>query len=177
MMTYRNALCRIASIATAVALTATMAGAQAKMEKMEKMDKKMDKMEMKDEIAKMPWGPGPDFLPKGAKMHVVSGNPGAAGPFVLHLMFPNGYTVKPHMHPADETVKVVAGHFHYGMGDKMNRKTMKTLKKGEEGTLPAKMNHYAAAQGRTVIELSSTGPFAITYVNAKDDPRNMGMKK
>ena len=72
----------------AVALTATMAGAQAKMEKMEKMDKKMDKMEMKDEIAKMPWGPGPDFLPKGAKMHVVSGNPGAAGPFVLHLMFP-----------------------------------------------------------------------------------------
>ena len=169
MISYATAMPRVASLAAAIVLTSSIAGAQA-------APMKMDKMEMKqDAIAKMPWAPGPDFLPKGAQMHVVSGNPGAAGPFVLHLMFPNGYAIKPHSHPTDEHVKVVAGTLHYGMGDKMERKGMQAVKKGEENNFPAKMNHYVAARGRTVVEVASTGPFQITYVNAKDDPR--GMKK
>ena len=169
MILYATVMTRVASFAAAIVLTTSIAGAQA-------APMKMDKMGMKqDAIAKMPWGPGPDFLPKGAKMHVVSGDPGAAGPFVLHLMFPNGYTIKPHNHPTDEHAKVVSGTLLYGMGDKIERKAMKAVKKGQEENFPAKMNHFVATRGRTVVEVASTGPFQITYVNAKDDPR--GMKK
>lgn len=172
MTSYRSLLQRIPPVALAMLACASIAQAQGAAMKMDKMDK----MDMKkDHIAQMPWGPGPDFLPKGAKMHVVSGNPGAAGPFVVHLMFPNGYIIKPHSHPADEHVKVVAGTFFYGLGDTMDRKAMKAMKKGEEGDLPATKSHYARARGRTVLELSSTGPIAVNYVKAKDDPR--GTKK
>jgi hypothetical protein len=32
------------------------------------------------------------------------------------------------------------------------------------------MNHYARAQGHTVVQVSGMGPFAMTYVNPADDP-------
>jgi hypothetical protein len=37
--------------------------------------------------------------------------------------------------------------------------------------MPAKNNHYVKAKGATQIVISSTGPFEITYVDPKDDPR------
>ena len=55
------------------------------------------------------WGPAPPSLPKGAKIAVVSGDPGQAGPFVIRLRFPPGYAVPPHRHPSDEHVTVVDG--------------------------------------------------------------------
>jgi hypothetical protein len=33
------------------------------------------------------------------------------------------------------------------------------------------MSHFAQAKGKTVVQVESTGPFALTYVNPKDDPR------
>ncbi|HEX7942857.1 MAG TPA: hypothetical protein VF488_13685, partial [Gemmatimonadaceae bacterium] len=71
----------------------------------------------------------------------------------------------------DETVTVKSGHFHYGMGDKIDSKTMKSLNAGQSATMPANGHHYARAQGHTVVAVSGTGPFAITYVNPADDPR------
>jgi hypothetical protein len=37
--------------------------------------------------------------------------------------------------------------------------------------MPKGMHHYAWASGETVVQLHGVGPFAITYVNAADDPR------
>jgi hypothetical protein len=34
------------------------------------------------------------------------------------------------------------------------------------------MNHFAAAKGATTIQIQGMGPFAMTYVNPSDDPRN-----
>jgi hypothetical protein len=34
----------------------------------------------------------------------------------------------------------------------------------------AHMNHYAWASEDTVVQVHGQGPFAITYVNAADDP-------
>jgi mannose-6-phosphate isomerase-like protein (cupin superfamily) len=104
---------------------------------------------------------------------VVSGDPTKAGPFTIQLNMPNGYRIMPHFHPTDEHVAVKSGHFHYGMGDRFDPKAFKSMKPGESGDIPANMHHYAHAQGRTVIEVSSTGPFVLTYVNAKDDPSKM----
>jgi mannose-6-phosphate isomerase-like protein (cupin superfamily) len=122
---------------------------------------------------KLHWGPAPAVFPKGAKMAVVSGDPTKAGPFTIQLNMPNGYRIMPHFHPTDEHVAVKSGHFHYGMGDRFDPKAFKSMKPGESGDIPANMHHYAHAQGRTVIEVSSTGPFVLTYVNAKDDPSKM----
>lgn len=122
--------------------------------------------------AKLQWGPAPPFLPAGAKFALVSGDPGKAGPFEVQLDMPNGYVVPPHWHPTDETVAVKSGHFHFGMGESIDRKAEKSLRPGQSGTLKATMRHWARAQGRTRISISGNGPFAITYVNPTDDPRN-----
>jgi quercetin dioxygenase-like cupin family protein len=120
---------------------------------------------------KLTWTKGPDFLPKGAMMAVVSGDPTKSGPFTVELSFPNGYRIAPHSHPTAERITVKSGEFTYGMGDEMKASEMKTMKPGDSGEMPAGMHHYAQARGKTVVAVSSTGPFAITYVHAKDDPR------
>jgi len=128
--------------------------------------------------AKLQWGPAPPFLPAGAQFALVSGDPGKSGPFEIELSLPNGYVIPPHSHPTDETVAVKSGHFRFGMGDKIDKKAEKTLAAGQSGTLKSPMNHWARAQGRTIVAVSGNGPFAITYVNAADDPRNgKGMGK
>jgi quercetin dioxygenase-like cupin family protein len=127
--------------------------------------------------AKLTWGPAPPFLPAGAKFALVSGDPGKSGPFEIELSMPSGYVIPPHTHPTAETVAVKSGHFMYGMGDKMNAKTEKTMNAGQSGTLPPNMAHYAHAKGKTVVSVSGNGPFAITYVNSSDDPRNKGKPK
>lgn len=113
---------------------------------------------------KLAWAPAPPFLPTGAKMAVVSGDPSKAGPYVLQLSMPGGYTIPPHQHPTDENLLIKSGAFRIGMGDKLDLKAMKVLKAGDKATAPAKMNHYAKASGATVVEVSGVGPFQITYV-------------
>jgi quercetin dioxygenase-like cupin family protein len=121
--------------------------------------------------AKLTWGPAPPFLPAGAKFALVSGDPSKSGPFEIELNMPNGYMIPPHTHPTAETVTVKSGHFVYGMGDKVDAKAEKTMKKGESGTMAQNQAHWAHAKGHTVVAVSGNGPFAITYVNPADDPR------
>ena len=82
--------------------------------------------------AKLTWGPAPPFLPAGAQFALVSGDPAKTGPFEIELSMPNGYVIPPHTHPTAETVAVKSGHFMYGMGDKMNAKTEKTMGRIDE---------------------------------------------
>jgi quercetin dioxygenase-like cupin family protein len=120
---------------------------------------------------KLTWMKGPPSLPAGAMMAVVSGDPSKTGPFVIELSFPNGYVVPPHSHPTAEKITVKSGEFLYGMGDELKASDMKAMTPGKSGEIPAGMHHYAKARGKTVVSLSSTGPFVINYVHAKDDPR------
>jgi quercetin dioxygenase-like cupin family protein len=122
--------------------------------------------------AKLTWGPAPPFLPAGARFALVSGDPGKAGPFNIQLELPDGYVIPPHWHPTDEHVTVKSGAFRYGMGDRVDGKSAKTLRAGQSVNLKATMHHYAMARGRTVVAVSGEGPFVITYVKPSDDPRN-----
>ncbi len=134
-------------------------------------DSTMPRAGMHHAPAALKWGPAPDAFPPGAQMAVVSGDPSKPAPFVLQLSLPNGYKVAPHFHPTDETVTVKEGTFLVGMGDTLNLAKTKPMAAGANATVKAGMHHYAAAKGKTLIEVSATGPFAITYVNPKDDPR------
>jgi quercetin dioxygenase-like cupin family protein len=121
--------------------------------------------------AKLNWGPAPAVFPKGAKMAVVSGDPAAAAPSVVEFSMPDGYRIPPHFHPVDERVEVKQGTFLMGMGDNFDASKAKPMNAGDKGLIPAKMHHYASAKGATVIEVTATGPFSMTYVNSADDPQ------
>ena len=118
------------------------------------------------------WGPSPPALPPGAQLSVISGDPSKEGPYVVRARFPAGYTVPPHTHPADENVTVISGAFHFAMGDKLDKSKGTALKPGAFFRAEKGMQHYAWASAPTVIQIHGIGPFAITYVNSADDPRN-----
>ena len=117
------------------------------------------------------WGPAPAVLPAGASAAVLDGDPFQSGPFTLRLMFPPGYRIPPHFHPADEHVTVISGHLNVGMGDQFDKKKGTALHSGAFGVIPANMHHFAWASDRTVIQLHGMGPWKLTYVNPADTPK------
>ena len=117
------------------------------------------------------WMEGPASLPSGVQMAVVSGNPGKMGMFTIRLKMPADYAVPAHSHPTNEVVKVLSGKLHYGMSDKLNMSEAKMLTVGHSVTMKAKMNHWVHAPTPATIQVSGMGPFQITYVDPKDDPR------
>ena len=117
------------------------------------------------------WNAAPPSLPPGAKAAVLYGDPAREGMFVLRLRLPKGYRIPPHTHPKPEIVTVISGAFHVGMGKTANAAQAKRLPPGSFFAFDPGMAHYAHVQEETVVQLSSTGPWTITYVNERDDPR------
>ena len=103
-------------------------------------------------------------------MAVMQGDPSKSELFTVRLDMPDGYNIAPHFHPTDEHITVISGTCLVGMGDAVEASKMSTLKTGEFATAPAQMHHYARAKGHTVVQVHAMGPFALTYVNAADDP-------
>ena len=117
------------------------------------------------------WSAGPPSLPLGARAAVLYGDPAKEGLFVMRLRLPKGYKIPPHTHPRPEIVTVVSGAFHVGMGTKANAGKATRLPPGSFFAFNPGMAHYAYVKEETVVQLSSTGPWAITYVHEADDPR------
>lgn len=84
---------------------------------------------------------------------------------------PDGYVIPPHWHPVQERVTVLSGTFHLGQGKAVNRQAAQALAPGSYFSLAPRMTHFAVAEGETVIQLTSMGPWQINYVNPADDPR------
>jgi quercetin dioxygenase-like cupin family protein len=122
--------------------------------------------------AEASFSPAPDAFPPGAQLAVLDGDPTSSGPFTVRLKMPDGYLIPPHWHPNDELVTVVEGTLQVGMGDQFTESALKPLSVGGFAKMPQGMHHYAQAKGPTVVQVHGPGPFAITYVNPSDDPRN-----
>jgi quercetin dioxygenase-like cupin family protein len=120
------------------------------------------------------WGPAPPFIPAGAQIAVLSGDPTKSVPYAVRLKFPANYAIPAHSHPTDENVVVTSGALTFGMGDKLNKSAAgnKTLGVGGYALAPAKMNHFAYTATETTIVLYGVGPVEFNYVNPADDPRN-----
>ncbi|MFK7602878.1 cupin domain-containing protein [Deinococcus sp. SM5_A1] len=119
----------------------------------------------------MKWGPGPAFLPPGAQLMVLNGDPGKAVPITLRLKFPAGYQIPAHWHPTQEDATVLSGSLNVGMGDVLKKSGSTLLKAGGFMPFGAKMNHYVWTDEETVVEVHLNGPFEITYVDPALDPR------
>ena len=117
------------------------------------------------------WGPAPAVLPPGAEAAVIYGDPSKEGLFALRLKLPAGYKIAPHTHPKIEAVTVISGTFKLGMGDTADEAKSQTLPAGSFFALPPGTPHYAFAEGETIVQISTVGPWGLTYINPKDDPR------
>lgn len=117
------------------------------------------------------WGPAPPFIPAGAQLAVVEGNPMAAsGDYTIRLKMPDGYRIAPHTHPLRENVTVISGTLKVGMGDKYEESKMMGLSAGGFVYLDPSMHHYAGASGETIIQIHGQSPVKFNYINPADDP-------
>jgi hypothetical protein len=117
------------------------------------------------------WAPGPPALPAGAKAAVLEGDPKQAGPFTMRLLFPDSYSIPPHVHSAVERVTIIQGTFRVGMGDKFDESALTPLPTGAFIATQPGTPHYGRAKGNTIIQVNAIGPWKLTYVNPADDPR------
>jgi mannose-6-phosphate isomerase-like protein (cupin superfamily) len=120
---------------------------------------------------KIPYGPAPSFVPAGAQLAVLEGDPSAStGDFTIRLKMPDGYRISPHWHPHRENVTVVSGNFRVGMGDAFDESKMMTFGTGSFAYLDPSMHHYGMASGEVVVQVHGMSPFQFNYVNPADDP-------
>ena len=117
------------------------------------------------------WLPGPASLPNGAEVAVLFGDPSNEGLFAMRLKMPKGYQIAPHNHAKPEVVTVISGTLRIGSGETADPSKAKPLPAGSFVALAPGKNHYASTDEDTVIQLNSTGPWSISYVNSRDDPR------
>jgi len=117
------------------------------------------------------FGPAPPFIPPGAQLAVLEGDPMASsGDYTIRLKMPDGYKIAPHTHPQRENVTVLSGTLKVGMGDKFEEAKMMSFGSGSFAYLDPSMHHYAAASGETVIQIHGASPVQFNYINPADDP-------
>ena len=117
------------------------------------------------------WSAGPASLEAGAQSAVLYGDPAKEGVFVMRLKPPAGFKIAPHTHPRPEILTVLSGGFHIGMGKVADKTKAQRLTAGSFFAFDPGLAHYAHVEEETVVQLSSTGPWTINYVNPADDPR------
>jgi hypothetical protein len=124
------------------------------------------------EPGEIDWQPAGPVLPAGAMMAVLAGDLAKEGPFIFRVRIPDGYQVAPHFHPGVENVTVISGTFGIGMGETFDDSALRNLAAGSLIVLPAESPHFVRTEGETEIQVHGIGPWALTYVNPADDPRN-----
>lgn len=125
--------------------------------------------------ANIVWGDVPPALPPGATIAVLEGDPFKPGPYSLRLKLPADYEIPAHWHTMAEHVTVISGTMNAGMGDKLDKEQSKAFPAGSYLSIPAKMHHFAWADGETIVQINGNGPFDINYIDAANDPRKNAM--
>jgi quercetin dioxygenase-like cupin family protein len=123
-----------------------------------------DPMPMLTDAAKLAWAPA-EGLPPGAQVAVLYGDPSKTGPFALRFKFPAGYQIPTHSHPTDELLTVLSGKARMSFGEDASEKTAEAMNQDSFMVLPAGQWHALWIDSETIIELHSTGPFAITLLH------------
>jgi quercetin dioxygenase-like cupin family protein len=117
------------------------------------------------------WGPGPAALPRGAEFAVLYGDPSKEEMFAMRAKMPKGYRIAPHTHPKPEIVTIISGTARLGMGETADPTKAQALPAGSFFVMNPGMVHYFSTDEDTVIQINTTGPWGLTYINPKDDPR------
>ena len=97
--------------------------------------------------------------PSGISMAVVTGNPNAAGTYVVRLKMNPGAKFPVHTHGMDERVTILQGNLLVGIGPKWNNASMKAYPAGTYAIIPAGVPHYVMAKDAVIVEVTGQGPF------------------
>src|SRR5262245_1888224 len=136
------------------------------------MSQTMDKMDNRlVRPAEIQWGPGPAVLPPGAQSAVFYGDPTKDGLFSMRFKLPKGYRVPPHTLTKAGLFTVIYGSFRIGMGEKADPSKARAMPAGSFIALAPGTPHFVSVDEETVVQLNNIGPWEITYLDQKDDPR------
>jgi mannose-6-phosphate isomerase-like protein (cupin superfamily) len=117
------------------------------------------------------YGPAPSFVPPGAQLAVLEGNPlASSGDYTIRLKMPDGYRIAPHWHPQRENVTVLSGTLKVGMGDRFEEGGMASFPAGSFAYLDPNMHHYVTASGEVIVQIHGMAPVQFNYINPDDDP-------
>jgi hypothetical protein len=117
------------------------------------------------------WGPAPPFVPAGAQLAVLEGDPMASsGDYTIRVKMPDGYKIAPHTHPLRENVSVISGTLKVGMGNQFDGAKMMPFAAGSFAYMEPSMVHYVQASGETVVQIHGQSPVKFNYINPADDP-------
>jgi quercetin dioxygenase-like cupin family protein len=117
------------------------------------------------------WSPASPALPRGAETSILYGNPDAEGMFALRIKMPRGFSIPPHTHLRPEVITVISGKLSLGLGEAADRASVESLPVGSLSIMPPRVVHYAFTDEDSIIQVNGSGPWAIDYVNPKDDLR------
>ncbi len=107
-----------------------------------------------------------------AQMAVIEGNLSEEEPFTFRLKLPDGYIIRPHIHPEYERVTVLSGALHFAHGEEFDYGKTHKLETGGLAIMAPGEPMYGYAEGEVIMQLHGTGPWGIEYINPEDDPRN-----
>jgi pimeloyl-ACP methyl ester carboxylesterase/quercetin dioxygenase-like cupin family protein len=130
-----------------------------------------------DEMTRNRGGAGTSGL-NGVQTTVLSGDPGAPGPYAFEIRVPARTQIAAHTHRDNRTALVVSGEWHFGYGQTASEAASKTLVPGSFYTEPAGVAHFAfTGNAPTVVYITGVGPTDTSYVNAIDDPTRPSTKQ
>ena len=106
----------------------------------------------------------------GTHMALVRGDPSAGGEFTFLFRMPDGYWIHPHTHPVGARLRVLSGTLLAGMGERLDTAAARAVGRGDSMQVARGMAHFEGARGETVIEVSGTGTWGITFLDPAKDP-------
>jgi len=122
------------------------------------------------------WNDRPGY--DGVKFAVVQGDPTKPGIYVVRAKFSPGTMTRPHWHPEDRYVTVIAGTWYTGEGDDFDPEKTQPLKAGSFMLHPAKGHHYDGAKDEEVIvQIIGIGPSNTTLVHPEQGHTGRSAKR
>ena len=106
----------------------------------------------------------------GTQMAVVRGDLSSGGDFTFLFRMPAGYWIHPHTHPVDARLRVMSGTLLVGTGERLDTAAVRALARGDSMRVDRGMAHFEGARGETVIEVSGTGAWGISFLDPSKDP-------
>lgn len=100
------------------------------------------------------------------EMAVVSGDPAAAGPFVLRFRTLQQVRIPPHWYASDEHVTVLRGAPSLGVGERYLTTALRQLHSGEQVVMRKQQRYFALLNPGSEVQLQGDGPFTPNWVDA-----------
>lgn len=114
--------------------------------------------------ADLPWRPASASMPAGAQIAILEGDPQQKRWFTVRLKVPAGSALRPHWHPRDERVTVIAGKVAVGFGETVNEAGVATFGPGSFYVNPANSRHFVLFPEESIVQITGIGPWEVNFV-------------